>query len=119
MEWRWTKALPASWRSRSLANRKGGSNRNTGLPIRGRVVFQDLAPDMRAGIDAVEDRIHDARATVDDVERRVKALLGGLARGNLHRILVGDPAGVDAVHVDAVGMVIGCRRARHHVQRRL
>ena len=48
-----------------------------------------------------------------------KPLLGGLARGNLGRILVGDPAGVDAVHVDAAPLVVGRRRARHHVERRL
>ena len=35
------------------------------------------------------------------------------------RVLVGDPAGVDAVHVDAVGVVVGRRGARHHVQRGL
>ena len=63
--------------------------------------------------------IDDARRAVDDVERRMEALLRGLARGDLHRILVGHPAGVDAVHVDAVGLVVGGRRARHHVERRL
>ena len=35
------------------------------------------------------------------------------------RILVGDPAGVDAVHVDAVAVVVGRRGARHHVERGL
>ena len=35
------------------------------------------------------------------------------------RVLVGHPAGVDAVHVDAVGVVVGRRGARHHVQRGL
>ena len=34
-------------------------------------------------------------------------------------ILVGHPAGVDAVHVDAVGVVVGGGGAGHHVQRRL
>ena len=42
-----------------------------------------------------------------------------LARGDLRRILVGHPAGVDAVHVDAVGVIIGGRGARHHVERGL
>ena len=37
----------------------------------------------------------------------------------VQRVLVGDPAGVDAVHVDAVAVVVGRGRARHHVQRRL
>ena len=54
-----------------------------------------------------------------DVERRMKALLDDFARGNLDRVLVGDPSGVDAVHVDAVVVIVGGRRARHHVQRRL
>ena len=52
-----------------------------------------------------------ARGAVDDVERRVEAMLRGLPRGDLDRILVGDPPGVDAVHVNAVGMVVG-RRVR-------
>ncbi len=62
---------------------------------------------------------HDPRRAIDDVERGMEAVFGRLARGNFDRILVGDPAGVHAVHVDAVGVVIGGRRARHHVQRRL
>ncbi len=49
----------------------------------------------------------------------MEAFLDGLARGDLHRILVGDPASVHAVHVDAVAMVIGGRGARHHVERGL
>ena len=32
------------------------------------------------------------------------------------RVLVADPAGVDAVHVDAVGVVVGRRGPRHHVE---
>jgi hypothetical protein len=55
-----------------------------------------------AGVEAVDDRIDDARRAVDDVERRVEACSSLLARGDLHRVLVGHPAGVDAVHVDAV-----------------
>ena len=35
------------------------------------------------------------------------------------RVLVAHPAGVDAVHVDPVGVVVGRRGARHHVQRGL
>ena len=63
--------------------------------------------------------IDDARRAVHDVERRMEAVLDGLARGDLGRILVGHPAGVDAVHVDAVVVVVGRRGARHHVERGL
>src|SRR6185369_230836 len=61
------------------------------LPIRRRVVFEELPPDMRAGVEAVDDRIDDARRAIDDVERWMEALFGRLARGDLDRILVGDP----------------------------
>jgi hypothetical protein len=37
----------------------------------------------------------------------VKALLLRLPIGDLDRILVGDPARIDAVHVDAVGVIVG------------
>ena len=49
----------------------------------------------------------------------MEAVLRRLALGDVRRILVGHPAGVDAVHVDAVGVVVGRRGARHHVQRGL
>ena len=49
----------------------------------------------------------------------MEPLLGGLARGDVGGILVGDPAGVHAVHVDAVVVVVGRGGARHHVERRL
>ena len=72
---------------------------------------------MRSRVEAVDDRIDDAGGAIDDVERRVEPLLGGLARGDLHRILVGHPSSVDAVHVNAVALVVGGGGARHHVQR--
>jgi hypothetical protein len=37
-----------------------------------------------AGVEAVDDRVDDAGRAVDDVERRVEAVLGRLARGDLH-----------------------------------
>ena len=38
---------------------------------------------MLAGVEAVDDRVDDARGAVDDVERRVEAVLGGLPRGDV------------------------------------
>jgi hypothetical protein len=72
-----------------------------------------------AGVEAGDDGVDDARGAVDDVERRMEAVLGGLARGDLGGILVGHPAGVDAVHVDAVVLVVGRRGAGQHVERGL
>src|SRR5690242_1469259 len=70
------------------------------LPVGRAIVLQELAPHVAPGVHAADDRVHDARAAIDDVERRVEAMVGHLARRDLGRILVGDPAGVDAVHVD-------------------
>src|SRR5262245_38823305 len=86
------------------------------LPIDRSIVLQELTPDVLAGIDAGDDGIDDACGAVDDVERRMEAMFGGLARGDLDRIFVGDPAGIDAVHVNAVQLIVRRRRARHHVQ---
>src|SRR5262245_62042306 len=88
-------------------------------PVRRLVILQELTPHMRTGVEAIDDWIHDARGTVDDVERRMEALLGRLADRDLHGIFVRYPSRVHAVHVDAIVMVIGGRRARHHVERRL
>ena len=74
---------------------------------------------MLAGVEPADDRVDDARSAVDDVERRMEAFLDDLARGERCGILVGDPAGVDRVHVDAIAVVIGRGCARHHVQRGL
>src|SRR5687768_17989279 len=76
-------------------------------PIRGFVILQKLTPDVHAGVEPADDRIDNARRAVDGVGRRMEALLGRLARGDLHRIFVGHPAGVHAVHVNAVVMVVG------------
>jgi hypothetical protein len=65
------------------------------------------------------DGIHDPRRAIHDVQRRMKAMLLLLARRDVHRIFVRHPAGVHRVHVDAVGVIIRRRGARHHVQRRL
>src|SRR6476659_888024 len=89
------------------------------LPISRFVVLQELAPDMLTAVDAADDRIDDPRGAIDDIQRRMKALLDDLARCELRRILVGDPAGVDRIHVDAVVAVIGSGRSRHHVERGL
>ena len=48
-----------------------------------------------------------------------KPVLGRLLLGDVRRVLVAHPAGVDAVHVDPVGVVVGRGGARHHVQRGL
>src|SRR3546814_4690880 len=103
-------ALPVS------ARRNAGSARQIGWPaispVRRRVVLQELPPHVLAGVEPVDDRVDDARGAVDDVQRRVEAFLDDLARGELGGILVGHPAGVDAVHVDAVAVVIG--RSEEH-----
>ena len=64
---------------------------------RRRIVLQELPPHMLAGVEAVDDRVDDARGAVDDVQRRMEAFLLDLERGDVGRIFVGDPAGVDAV----------------------
>ncbi len=74
---------------------------------------------MLSGIEAGNDGIEDARRAVHDVERRMKAMVANLAGGNWGGIFIRDPACIHAVHVDAVCMVIGCRSARHHVERSL
>src|SRR5262245_14897839 len=76
------------------------------------VVLQEQPPHVLAGAEPREDRIEDARRTVDDVERRRKAVLPTLALGERHGVLVRDPAGVDAVHVDAILDVVGRGGAR-------
>ncbi len=46
--------------------------------------------------------VDDPGGAVDDVERRLKRVLLGLAGREVGRVLVGHPAGVDGVEVDAV-----------------
>ena len=49
----------------------------------------------------------------------MEAMFGHLLLRNVDGIFVRHPTGVHRVHVDAVELVVGGRRARHHVERRL
>src|SRR5688500_4257679 len=86
------------------------------LPGAGAVVLQELTPGVAPRVESVENRVNDPGSTVDDVERRMKANLSRLALGDVQRIFVRYPAGVHAVHEDAVTGVVGRRSARHHVE---
>src|SRR5215468_5903602 len=70
------------------------------------VVLEEQSPQVVAGIYTVEHRVDDPRRAVDDVERRVKAVNASLALRVHLGIFIGDPAGIDAVHVDSVTDVI-------------
>ena len=70
-------------------------------PRGGRVVLQEHAVEVLARL-AADDRVIDPRRAVDEVQRRVEALFGEPHLGRV-RPLVGDPAGVDRGHQDAVG----------------
>src|ERR1051326_7708641 len=72
---------------------------------------------MSAGIEAIDNGVHDAGGTVDDIERWMELMIMHLPRGDMCRILVGSPAGVYGIHVDAMGVIVGGRGACHHVQR--
>jgi len=48
-------------------------------PVGGRVVLEELSPSMGAGVEAIDDRVDDPGSTIDDVERRVEALVRPLA----------------------------------------
>src|SRR3546814_3477908 len=69
-------ALPVS------ARRNAGSARQIGgsaiSPVRRRVILQELPPHVLAAVEAVDDRVDDARGAVDDVQRRVEAFLDHL-----------------------------------------
>lgn len=90
-----------------------------GSPVGGFVVLQEFAPDMFTGVVAGDDGIDDPGGAVDNIERRMKPVFLLFACGDLDGVFIGDPAGVDGIHVDSVGVVIGCRGAGHHVERRL
>jgi hypothetical protein len=45
-------------------------------------VFQEFAPDVLAGVEAGDDRIHDARRAVHDVQRRMEPVIAHFARGD-------------------------------------
>ena len=87
------------------ANRIRGMHRRVELPDsspgRRRVVLEEDAADVLARL-AAHDRVVDAGGAVGEVERGVEALLGEPHLRGV-RALVGDPAGVDAGHEDAVG----------------
>ena len=70
-------------RQRPRHARSGRTRRHRPSPVGRPVVLQELAPDVLAGVEAGDDRVDDARRAVDDVERRVEAVLGRLARGDL------------------------------------
>lgn len=71
---------------------------------------------MATGVEAVDDGIGDAGGAVDDVEGGMELMFAGLALGDVEGVFVGDPAGVHAVHVDAVVEVFGGGGAGHHVE---
>src|SRR5688572_8561649 len=82
-----------------------GYERETRLPVSGAIILQKLPPHVFAGVEASDDRVDDSSRAVHDVERRMKTMVLSFARGNLHRIFVSHPACVDAVHMNAVGLV--------------
>src|SRR6188472_4363544 len=61
------------------------------LPSRRLVIFQELAKHVATGVDPIEDRVDDAGCAVDDIERRMKAALFGLALGDVQWIFIGHP----------------------------
>ena len=71
---------------------------------------------MGTGIDSGNDGIEDAGGSVDDIEGGMEALFDGLAGGDFVGVFVGDPAGIDAIHMNAVGEVVGGGGAGHHVE---
>src|ERR1700737_290993 len=86
------------------------------LPVSRAIVLEEFAPHMNAGVEPGNNRIDDSCRPSPDVQGRMEAMLGGLPRGNLLRILVGDPSRIDAVHVNAVGDIVGRRSSSHHVE---
>src|SRR5579863_2770243 len=87
-------------------------------PVGRPVVLQELSPNVGSGLEAADYRIQNAGCAVDDIQGRMKALFFALARRDLDRVFIRDPSGVDAVHVNAVAMVVGRRGAGHHVEDR-
>src|SRR6266404_4381528 len=79
---------------RAVLSARITERRGFSLPVGRAVVLQELPPHVLTGVEAVDDRIDDARCAVDDVERRAEAVLGGLALRDVHRVLIGHPTGV-------------------------
>src|SRR5688500_16956390 len=73
----------------------GAALAHANSPLRRLVVLEELSPDVLAGVDPRDDGVDDAGGAVDDVERRVEAVLLDLPRGDHRGILVGHPPGVD------------------------
>src|SRR5450631_3344305 len=99
---------PVTTRSRSRDKRSPG---------RGGVVLQEAVVEVDA-LFAAHDRVVHPGRTIDEVERSVEALgrQPGLRRV---RPLVGNPAGVDTGHQDAVAEQVARAGSREHVHRRL
>src|SRR5438128_367784 len=83
------------------------SCRDGQLPVGWLVVLEKLTPYMASAAGTADDGVDNARSPVHDVQGRMKPLLCRFSRGNLHRILIGDPSGIDAVHVDTVRVIVG------------
>ena len=71
---------------------------------------------MFAGIDATDNRVKNAGGTIDNIERRMKALFDNFPRCDFVGVLIGYPTGIDAIHVNAVAVIIGGGGAGHHVE---
>ena len=70
-------------RQRPRHARSGRTRGDRPSPVGRPVVLQELAPHVGAGVEAVDDRVDDARGAVDDVERRMEAVLGRLLLGDV------------------------------------
>src|SRR6266436_9479894 len=108
---------------RRLCHLEGGSGVSPlpgySLPIHWLKILQEFSPDVLARIEPRNNGIDDSGGSVNDVQRRMKMMVASLASGNVDGILIGDPAGIDAIHVNAVGMIIRSRGPGHHVECRL
>ena len=103
------RSTPATLTSR-LRGTEGSS------PIGNLVVLQELTPHVLAGQESGENRVADSGCCVDLIERRTKAEDFGFVLSNRGRILISNPTGIDAIHVDAVSSVILGGRSRQHVE---
>ena len=88
-------------------------------PIGGLVVLEKFSPEMDSRIFASNDRVHNPRRAVYDVEWWMEAMFLDFSGGDLDGVFVGHPSGIDAVHVDAVGVVVGGGGPSHHIERSL
>src|SRR5712671_439999 len=76
----------------SLASRliqwQWGNSPGSSSPIRRLIILQKLPPNMLAGIKTCDDRVHDSRRAVHNIERRMKTMIAHLALGQLYRVLI-------------------------------